>query len=318
MKRIALVLAVVWALLAVAAAAQDYHPLVEEGKTWWYRSSKYIEGRKLNFGVRIAESTTIDGVEWHACKIVEADNRSETLAPVICYVREQDKKVYFKPAGYQFDFENPAYSEILFDKYIMWLYPLNEELPAEGALIYDWTMAVGESYSYADVLNLQLTEISTVKSCGIERMEQKLYSTCYGYFSAVEGVGFAYNNWDSFFFWLQTDQIASIMQMWGLMLVGVTDPEEQTVWTFSDDVTEPWNYTGIEETVADTGADWSYSDGVFTSAEDGTLRVFDMAGREVASMAVKAGVAAALPVAPGLYVLELTTATATERAKIKR
>ncbi|MDE6498110.1 MAG: T9SS type A sorting domain-containing protein [Muribaculaceae bacterium] len=310
---------------AVATAQQadcTYRPTVEEGKTWWYHGIRYVDAQsprlQENFGVRIGESTTIDGVDWHPCSLVAADNLSEMLDPVIAYVREADKKVYFKPAGHELNFDNPAYTAILEENYLEWNVPYSDEVPAEGILIYDWNLNPGETIELYDSGVMTLNSVDYATSCGIERKVQNFSKDSQPAYSAAEGIGFAYNDWDSFFFWLQKDQITSIMQRWTLQFIAVCNADGEMVWKFSDEVTNPWEYDGIEDVTADETCSWNYSDGTFTIPSDGTLAIFDTAGNEVTRIKVAAGTPVALPVSAGIYVLELKTATGTQHGKIMR
>ena len=331
MKRFALVLALAGALMPSVAVAQQagdtYRPTVEEGKTWWYHGIRYVDAQsprlQENFGVRIGESSTIDGVEWHTCRLVAADNRSEMLDPVIAYVREADKKVYFKPAGHELNFENPAYTAIFEENYLEWNVPYSDEVPAEGILIYDWNLNPGETIKLYNTGEMTLRALDFFTSCGIERKVQNFFyqinldidwQVC----SAAECVGFAYYDWDSFFFWLQPSHPTSYLHRWALMFIAVCDADGEMVWKFSDEVTNPWEYDGIEDVTADATCSWNYSDGTFTSPSDGTLAIFDTAGNEVARIKVTAGTPAPLPISAGLYVLELKTATGTQHGKIMR
>ncbi|MDE6498109.1 MAG: T9SS type A sorting domain-containing protein [Muribaculaceae bacterium] len=318
MKRFALILAVAAAFIPASAESLQanvfYLPMVEEGKTWWYLAQN-TEYQEINYGVRITESTVIDEVEWHTCRFVDGNNPTEVLDPVVAYVREEDQKIYYKPVDEIAEFSDPLFSEIA--QCTLTFFPGMEN----EILVYDWSLGWGETFeSVLFSPRLVINDGNSIVNCGIQRHIQTILIKPTGEtestYTQAEGIGFADNDWSSYFFFLLPQRPG--FKKWGLFFVGVTDAENNVVWTFNDSIFDPWEYSGIDEVVANETPSWNLSDGIFTSREDGVLHIYNMSGYPVVKERVEANTPTSLQLAKGIYVLELKTATGTQHGKIMR
>ena len=116
MKNVLLIIAL--ALLGFRAAAQDYCPFVEEGKSWRIvRISASSQSPAAYLSYKMAGDTIIEGKTWK--KVYEGTN----LERYWILVREENKRVYFRPyVGAQTD-----------------------------ALLYDFNVKVGDSLFFYDI-----------------------------------------------------------------------------------------------------------------------------------------------------------------------
>ncbi len=312
--------------------AYEYKPLVEPGKTWWYEAHRYIREEKryaqVAFGIRLSEIVNIDGVEWHACRIVEPERRNETLDPIIAYLRQDGTRVLYRPEQMS-GFENNTYNEILGYAYQYYVDP--EHLPAEGILVCDFAAEKGSimellgcSQNMRDengnlvygfyYSNSMIYDIKYITNTGITRK----YVLCHdmSFWDFVDGIGETGSPYSSLFFAPLSIIPGDALSWWFMTLQGVVDADENLLWAADESIVHPWELAGADDAVTDRTT-WSYADGEIRCAADATIRVLDTTGREVvAPTHIAAGATMSLNLGAGIYIVEAKSESGREVKKI--
>ena len=302
--------------------AYEYKPLVEPGKTWWYEAHRYIREEKryaqVAFGIRLSEIVNIDGVEWHACRIVEPERRNETLDPIIAYLRQNGTRVLYRPEQMS-GFENNTYNEILRYAYQYYVDPAH--IPAEGILVCDFAAEKG---SIMEILGCSqnmwdengnlvygfyysksmVYDIKYITNTGIQRKHILCYDLYF--WNYIDGIGETGSNYSSLFFAPRffTPGGEDARTWWFMTLQGVVDADENLLWAADESIVHPWELAGTDDAVTDRTT-WSYADGEIRCAADATIRVLDTTGREVvAPTHIAAGATMSLNLEAGIYIVE--------------
>ena len=314
----------------------EYKPLVEPGKTWWYEAHRYIREEKryaqVAFGIRLSEIVNIDGVEWHACRIVEPERRNETLDPIIAYLRQDGTRVLYRPEQMS-GFENNTYNEILRYAYQYYVDPAH--IPAEGILVCDFAAEKG---SIMEILGCSqnmwdengnlvygfyysksmVYDIKYITNTGIQRKHILCYDLYF--WNYIDGIGETGSNYSSLFFAPRffTPGGEDARTWWFMTLQGVVDADENLLWAADESIVHPWELAGTDDAVTDRTT-WSYADGEIRCAADATIRVLDTTGREtLAPVRVAAGGTLKPALDSGIYILEVTTDAGRDVRKIAR
>ena len=314
--------------------AYEYKPLVEPGKTWWYEAHRYIREEKryaqVAFGIRLSEIVNIDGVEWHACRIVEPERRNETLDPIIAYLRQDGTRVLYRPEQMS-GFENNTYNEILRYAYQYYVDPAH--IPAEGILVCDFAAEKG---SIMEILGCSqnmwdengnlvygfyysksmVYDIKYITNTGIQRKHILCYDLYF--WNYIDGIGETGSNYSSLFFAPRffTPGGEDARTWWFMTLQGVVDADENLLWAADESIVHPWELAGTDDAVADRTT-WSYADGEIRCAADATIRVLDTTGREVvAPTHIAAGATMSLNLEAGIYIVEAKSESGREVKKI--
>ncbi len=312
----------------------EYKPLVEPGKTWWYEAHRYIREEKryaqVAFGIRLSEIVNIDGVEWHACRIVEPERRNETLDPIIAYLRQDGTRVLYRPEQMS-GFENNTYNEILRYAYQYYVDPAH--IPAEGILVCDFAAEKG---SIMEILGCSqnmwdengnlvygfyysksmVYDIKYITNTGIQRKHILCYDLYF--WNYIDGIGETGSNYSSLFFAPRffTPGGEDARTWWFMTLQGVVDADENLLWAADESIVHPWELAGTDDAVADRTT-WSYADGEIRCAADATIRVLDTTGREVvAPTHIAAGATMSLNLEAGIYIVEAKSESGREVKKI--
>ncbi len=323
------------AALFAQEQAYEYKPLVEPGKTWWYEAHRYIREEKryaqVAFGIRLSEIVNIDGVEWHACRIVEPERRNETLDPIIAYLRQDGTRVLYRPEQMS-GFENNTYNEILRYAYQYYVDPAH--IPAEGILVCDFAAEKG---SIMEILGCSqnmwdengnlvygfyysksmVYDIKYITNTGIKRKHILCDEVLWNF---VDGIGETGSGCSSLFFAPRsaTPGGEDARTWWFMTLQGVVDADENLLWAADESIVHPWELAGTDDAVADRTT-WSYADGEIRCAADATIRVLDTTGREtLAPVRVAAGGTLKPALDSGIYILEVTTDAGRDVRKIAR
>ena len=316
--------------------AYEYKPLVEPGKTWWYEAHRYIREEKryaqVAFGIRLSEIVNIDGVEWHACRIVEPERRNETLDPIIAYLRQDGTRVLYRPEQMS-GFENNTYNEILRYAYQYYVDPAH--IPAEGILVCDFAAEKG---SIMEILGCSqnmwdengnlvygfyysksmVYDIKYITNTGIQRKHILCYDLYF--WNYIDGIGETGSNYSSLFFAPRffTPGGEDARTWWFMTLQGVVDADENLLWAADESIVHPWELAGTDDAVTDRTT-WSYADGEIRCVADATIRVLDTTGREtLAPVRVAAGGTLKPALDSGIYILEVTTDAGRDVRKIAR
>ncbi len=316
--------------------AYEYKPLVEPGKTWWYEAHRYIREEKryaqVAFGIRLSEIVNIDGVEWHACRIVEPERRNETLDPIIAYLRQDGTRVLYRPEQMS-GFENNTYNEILRYAYQYYIDPAH--IPAEGILVCDFAAEKG---SIMEILGCSqnmwdengnlvygfyysksmVYDVNYITNTGIQRKHILCYDLYF--WNYIDGIGETGSNYSSLFFAPRffTPGGEDARTWWFMTLQGVVDADENLLWAADESIVHPWELAGADDAVTDRTT-WSYADGEIRCAADATIRVLDTTGREtLAPVRVAAGGTLKPALDSGIYILEVTTDAGRDVRKIAR
>ena len=314
--------------------AYEYKPLVEPGKTWWYEAHRYIREEKryaqVAFGIRLSEIVNIDGVEWHACRIVEPERRNETLDPIIAYLRQDGTRVLYRPEQMS-GFENNTYNEILRYAYQYYVDPAH--IPAEGILVCDFAAEKG---SIMEILGCSqnmwdengnlvygfyysksmVYDIKYITNTGIQRKHILCYDLYF--WNYIDGIGETGSNYSSLFFAPRffTPGGEDARTWWFMTLQGVVDADENLLWAADESIVHPWELAGTDDAVADRTT-WSYADGEIRCAADATIRVLDTTGREVvAPTHIAAGATMSLNLEAGIYIVEAKSESGRDVKKI--
>ncbi len=312
----------------------EYKPLVEPGKTWWYEAHRYIREEKryaqVAFGIRLSEIVNIDGVEWHACRIVEPERRNETLDPIIAYLRQDGTRVLYRPEQMS-GFENNTYNEILRYAYQYYVDPAH--IPAEGILVCDFAAEKG---SIMEILGCSqnmwdengnlvygfyysksmVYDIKYITNTGIQRKHILCYDLYF--WNYIDGIGETGSNYSSLFFAPRffTPGGEDARTWWFMTLQGVVDADENLLWAADESIVHPWELAGTDDAVADRTT-WSYADGEIRCAADTTIRVLDTTGREVvAPTHIAAGATMSLNLEAGIYIVEAKSESGRDVKKI--
>ncbi len=324
------------AALFAQEQAYEYKPLVEPGKTWWYEAHRYIREEKryaqVAFGIRLSEIVNIDGVEWHACRIVEPERRNETLDPIIAYLRQDGTRVLYRPEQMS-GFENNTYNEILRYAYQYYVDPAH--IPAEGILVCDFAAEKG---SIMEILGCSqnmwdengnlvygfyysksmVYDIKYITNTGIQRKHILCYDLYF--WNYIDGIGETGSNYSSLFFAPRffTPGGEDARTWWFMTLQGVVDADENLLWAADESIVHPWELAGTDDAVTDRTT-WSYADGEIRCVADATIRVLDTTGREtLAPVRVAAGGTLKPALDSGIYILEVTTDAGRDVRKIAR
>ncbi len=313
--------------------AYEYKPLVEPGKTWWYEAHRYIREEKryaqVAFGIRLSEIVNIDGVEWHACRIVEPERRNETLDPIIAYLRQDGTRVLYRPEQMS-GFENNTYNEILGYAYQYYVDP--EHLPAEGILVCDFAAEKGSimeilgcSQNMRDengnlVYGLYYSksmvyDVNYITNTGIKRKHILCDEVLWNF---VDGIGETGSGCSSLFFAPRsaTPGGEDARTWWFMTLQGVVDADENLLWAADESIVHPWELAGADDAVTDRTT-WSYADGEIRCAADATIRVLDTTGREVvAPTHIAAGATMSLNLEAGIYIVDAKSESGRDVKKI--
>ena len=322
------------AALFAQEQAYEYKPLVEPGKTWWYEAHRYIREEKryaqVAFGIRLSEIVNIDGVEWHACRIVEPERRNETLDPIIAYLRQDGTRVLYRPEQMS-GFENNTYNEILRYAYQYYVDPAH--LPAEGILVCDFAAEKG---SIMEILGCSqnmwdengnlvygfyysksmVYDVNYITNTGIQRKHILCYDLYF--WNYIDGIGETGSNYSSLFFAPRffTPGGEDARTWWFMTLQGVVDADENLLWAADESIVHPWELAGADDAVTDRTT-WSYADGEIRCAADATIRVLDTTGREVvAPTHIAAGATMSLNLGAGIYIVEAKSESGREVKKI--
>ncbi len=314
--------------------AYEYKPLVEPGKTWWYEAHRYIREEKryaqVAFGIRLSEIVNIDGVEWHACRIVEPERRNETLDPIIAYLRQDGTRVLYRPEQMS-GFENNTYNEILRYAYQYYIDPAH--IPAEGILVCDFAAEKG---SIMEILGCSqnmwdengnlvygfyysksmVYDVNYITNTGIQRKHILCYDLYF--WNYIDGIGETGSNYSSLFFAPRffTPGGEDARTWWFMTLQGVVDADENLLWAADESIVHPWELAGADDAVTDRTT-WSYADGEIRCAADATIRVLDTTGREVvAPTHIAAGATMSLNLEAGIYIVEAKSESGREVKKI--
>ncbi len=322
------------AALFAQEQAYEYKPLVEPGKTWWYEAHRYIREEKryaqVAFGIRLSEIVNIDGVEWHACRIVEPERRNETLDPIIAYLRQDGTRVLYRPEQMS-GFENNTYNEILRYAYQYYIDPAH--IPAEGILVCDFAAEKG---SIMEILGCSqnmwdengnlvygfyysksmVYDVNYITNTGIQRKHILCYDLYF--WNYIDGIGETGSNYSSLFFAPRffTPGGEDARTWWFMTLQGVVDADENLLWAADESIVHPWELAGADDAVTDRTT-WSYADGEIRCAADATIRVLDTTGREVvAPTHIAAGATMSLNLEAGIYIVEAKSESGREVKKI--
>ena len=322
------------AALFAQEQAYEYKPLVEPGKTWWYEAHRYIREEKryaqVAFGIRLSEIVNIDGVEWHACRIVEPERRNETLDPIIAYLRQDGTRVLYRPEQMS-GFENNTYNEILRYAYQYYVDPAH--IPAEGILVCDFAAEKG---SIMEILGCSqnmwdengnlvygfyysksmVYDVNYITNTGIQRKHILCYDLYF--WNYIDGIGETGSNYSSLFFAPRffTPGGEDARTWWFMTLQGVVDADENLLWAADESIVHPWELAGADDAVTDRTT-WSYADGEIRCAADATIRVLDTTGREVvAPTHIAAGATMRLNLEAGIYIVEAKSENGREVKKI--
>ncbi len=322
------------AALFAQEQAYEYKPLVEPGKTWWYEAHRYIREEKryaqVAFGIRLSEIVNIDGVEWHACRIVEPERRNETLDPIIAYLRQDGTRVLYRPEQMS-GFENNTYNEILRYAYQYYVDPAH--IPAEGILVCDFAAEKG---SIMEILGCSqnmrdengnlvygfyysksmVYDVNYITNTGIQRKHILCYDLYF--WNYIDGIGETGSNYSSLFFAPRffTPGGEDARTWWFMTLQGVVDADENLLWAADESIVHPWELAGADDAVTDRTT-WSYADGEIRCAADATIRVLDTTGREVvAPTHIAAGATMRLNLGAGIYIVEAKSESGREVKKI--
>ncbi len=309
---------------------------MEPGKTWWYEAHRYIREEKryaqVAFGIRLSEIVNIDGVEWHACRIVEPERRNETLDPIIAYLRQDGTRVLYRPEQMS-GFENNTYNEILRYAYQYYIDPAH--IPAEGILVCDFAAEKG---SIMEILGCSqnmwdengnlvygfyysksmVYDVNYITNTGIQRKHILCYDLYF--WNYIDGIGETGSNYSSLFFAPRffTPGGEDARTWWFMTLQGVVDADENLLWAADESIVHPWELAGADDAVTDRTT-WSYADGEIRCAADATIRVLDTTGREtLAPVRVAAGGTLKPALDSGIYILEVTTDAGRDVRKIAR
>ncbi len=309
---------------------------MEPGKTWWYEAHRYIREEKryaqVAFGIRLSEIVNIDGVEWHACRIVEPERRNETLDPIIAYLRQDGTRVLYRPEQMS-GFENNTYNEILRYAYQYYVDPAH--IPAEGILVCDFAAEKG---SIMEILGCSqnmwdengnlvygfyysksmVYDVNYITNTGIQRKHILCYDLYF--WNYIDGIGETGSNYSSLFFAPRffTPGGEDARTWWFMTLQGVVDADENLLWAADESIVHPWELAGTDDAVTDRTT-WSYADGEIRCAADATIRVLDTTGREtLAPVRVAAGGTLKPALDSGIYILEVTTDAGRDVRKIAR
>ncbi len=312
----------------------EYKPLVEPGKTWWYEAHRYIREEKryaqVAFGIRLSEIVNIDGVEWHACRIVEPERRNETLDPIIAYLRQDGTRVLYRPEQMS-GFENNTYNEILRYAYQYYVDPAH--IPAEGILVCDFAAEKG---SIMEILGCSqnmwdengnlvygfyysksmVYDVNYITNTGIQRKHILCYDLYF--WNYIDGIGETGSNYSSLFFAPRffTPGGEDARTWWFMTLQGVVDADENLLWAADESIVHPWELAGTDDAVTDRTT-WSYADGEIRCAADATIRVLDTTGREVvAPTHIAAGATMSLNLEAGIYIVEAKSESGRDVKKI--
>ncbi len=286
----------------------------------------------MAFGIRLSEIVNIDGVEWHACRIVEPERRNETLDPIIAYLRQDGTRVLYRPEQMS-GFENNTYNEILRYAYQYYVDPAH--IPAEGILVCDFAAEKG---SIMEILGCSqnmwdengnlvygfyysksmVYDIKYITNTGIQRKHILCYDLYF--WNYIDGIGETGSNYSSLFFAPRffTPGGEDARTWWFMTLQGVVDADENLLWAADESIVHPWELAGTDDAVADRTT-WSYADGEIRCAADATIRVLDTTGREtLAPVRVAAGGTLKPALDSGIYILEVTTDAGRDVRKIAR
>lgn len=144
-------------ICTIVLYAQDnlsyqYKPLIEQGKTWWYRTYRGNDDAEMSpnpifFGLRIDGDTIIDNVIWQKLWYIHDDNSLVVNTPVQL-IREENKRIDISRheiSGYQTAVEtlrnnnnNDPYDYLILDKLVEWDFYRNHPLIPDSLLYNDY------------------------------------------------------------------------------------------------------------------------------------------------------------------------------------
>ena len=241
MKRFAIIL---FLALVSAGVATHAAPLVEVGKTWWYKCIK-TDIQQTVLGVRIEGEVELSGTKWHKCQVVLPENRDQVLEPVIAYVRQDGDKVYMLPGDRNDRFADDKLNRIFEDNYWDWVAMSDYELePSTGYLIYDFSTLAGQKYLNPAVGEITVTDVSTATFGNYTYKKLETKDEKGVEWTQLEGIGVIESTFDGFFFFLVADGLTGGTGRWGMLPNGVTKGDE-ILWAHTPH-TIPWQTPGFE------------------------------------------------------------------------
>lgn len=99
---------------SVTKSADEYKPLVVEGRTWWYGDTHAFADSSKDYGMRIGKAVEMDGKQWNEVRVIKTiehdSNWTTFFNPkeeniLVALIREEDRKVYSRVL-FKFNYDN--------------------------------------------------------------------------------------------------------------------------------------------------------------------------------------------------------------------
>jgi len=303
----------------IAAQAQEagYQPLVREGVVWhyeYYLFDDYWGESAVDYKVQFRGDTVLNGAAYKKCFFYREDVLSENAVPV-CFAREVNGQIMFTEPAH--DVLKDASKELVVDlgRLPGPLFEVNKEF-----LVYDFSDMQGfvsklnQEFPYE---NYQVTSNDGVLLNGdVVKSYHFTSATCSGDY--IEGIGVDGTNTGYMFAPIAAFPICYCPMVKGL--IKVTSIEGKLLYKGAN-YDEFYTLSALDR-ITHRGGPLCVSqrvDGVqITVPADGLLSVFDMAGHMVTSRLVAQGTAEipSAQLAAGVYIVQLSTATGTQTAKV--
>ena len=301
-----LMLAVLLGSVAMQAQEADYQPLVREGVVWHYLYGAFVptygfvwEDIKMQF----KGDSILNGINYKKCYFYKESELSEDLQP-LCLAREEDKRVLFCGfrSGVIDTLGTAAY-------YLPGL--LNEQNENQEEIIYDF----GDMTAFIEQIGSEVESISEVDVNGFPAKSYHITGDAIFDADLIEGVGVDGRDTGFLFGPLTVITTCVCSMPFGLIML--------------EDLAGNVIYKGVNYNkyfaeichVKDKKSDFIQQNGrslSVTVPADGMLSVIDMAGHVAISRVATQGTAE-IPtahLAAGVYIVQLSTATGTQTAKV--
>ena len=299
-------------LCGIAAQAQEagYQPLVREGVVWHYNYFVFVDlvvgGYSKEMKVQFKGDTLISGVSYKKCFLYETETLPDDELPICCAREDNGKVMFTQPRHEVLDTLGSSFSN--WDIFIP-----GESYEENGEIIvYDF----GDMSSFIDSLH---GEIVSTTDASVNGMPVKKYSiSVYGAYECdfVEGVGVDGEHAGLLFAPL-------VMLMPGFSsepmgLIKLTDLDGNVLYKGASYDDSHDGLAKVEVCGERLRVRQSATTVLVDVPTDGMLSVFDMAGHVVTSGLVAQGTAEipAGQLAAGVYIVQLSTATGTQTAKV--
>lgn len=170
------VLLIVLAIGLVSFASDLYHPLVEEGRTWWYEAhSAGSDCFKGECGIRIGAEEEFEGVKWHRLEAVKcmeytkADDAWISYAEpiLLAHIREVDKKVSIRLERDTIFASPMGMGQMVVSEFL----PRFDDYEPCEMQIYDFNASQNDEFVYGSVdmnFTYKVSEIGSIENCGYD------------------------------------------------------------------------------------------------------------------------------------------------------